>query len=393
MEASFQLIASYPTQDQSMISHHPAKILGVDHRATRLSGIDLCRGVSAYAVILVHSGDETWHLPISQEAIQFRLLFYFAVPFFLAAAFYFLTRKPTIDISARFWKSRMQRIVIPYVVWSIIYLVVRSLFFLTAHNPDRLAELFQDPLALIFFGDASYQLYFLPLLLAGTSLLVLAKYLVERRVSSLVLAVLTGISIGINEIIYATGNGFQLGEGIAFSSILQGITNENLYPIARVVLVELSWILRCLPYLLGALVLHRSLNRLTSASVQFRNLDIFFLGLFVITTTIGKMWIPHFSQEILVAYFLLIAGILGSSRLKDNQLFASLGACSFGIYLIHPIPMNFIKEITMEVFPALSQQVSIASMLTFSISSFLISWFIVSLLIKHKAIAKYTFGS
>jgi peptidoglycan/LPS O-acetylase OafA/YrhL len=25
----------------------------------RLSGIDLCRGLAAYAVILVHSGDET----------------------------------------------------------------------------------------------------------------------------------------------------------------------------------------------------------------------------------------------------------------------------------------------------------------------------------------------
>ena len=51
-------------------------------KENRLAGIDLCRGLAAFAVILVHSGDETWGIPISNRAIQFRHLFYFAVPFF-----------------------------------------------------------------------------------------------------------------------------------------------------------------------------------------------------------------------------------------------------------------------------------------------------------------------
>ena len=365
----------------------------ISNHQTRLLGVDLCRGIAAYAVVLVHSGDETWSLPISQTAIQFRLMFYFAVPFFLAAAFYLLTRRSTIDISIRFWKSRTQRIVIPYITWSIIYLIVRSLFFLVAHKTNRLSELFQDPLALFFFGKASYQLYFLPLLLAGTSLLIMIKYLIERRISSLALAIFTLISIVINEGISATGNGFQLGEGVAFKDVLQEVPNGIVYNVARVVLVEFAWIVRCAPYALGALLLHRILNKLAFSQARSRNLAISFLGVFLIATTLGKVWLPHSLQEVLVAYSLLIAGILSSNGFKHNQLVASLGSCSFGIYLLHPIPMNFIKGLISKVLPEMSQQVSIASMLIFSISSFIISWLLVSLLSRNKTIAKYTFGS
>ena len=364
-----------------------------DNRRTRLLGIDLCRGIAAYAVVLVHSGDETWGVPISEAAVQFRLMFYFAVPFFLATAFYFLTRKPTIDLSPKFWRSRIERIVIPYAVWSVIYLIVRSLFFLIARKPDRLSEFFQDPLALVFFGGASFQLYFLPLLLAGTSLLLVVKHLIERKVSLLALAVLISMSIAINEMIDATGNGFQLGEGIAFSSLLQWIPEGVTYAIFRVILVELAWVIRCSPYAFGALILHHLLNRLEVFQNHSRSLAVLFMGLFFITATIGKLWLPHSLQDVLVAYFLLIVGILSSNSLKDNKFVASLGACSFGIYLIHPIPMSLSKGLIAKAFPALSQQVSIASMLTFSVSGFLLSWLIVALLSRNKVIAKYTFGS
>ncbi|MBW4538712.1 MAG: acyltransferase [Myxacorys chilensis ATA2-1-KO14] len=359
---------------------------------SRLLGIDWCRGLAAYAVVLVHSGDETWGLPISQEAIAFRLLFYFAVPFFLATAFYFLTRKSTIDLSSKFWKSRIQRIVIPYVVWSVIYLIVRAIFFLAAHKPERLAELFQDPLGLVFFGRASYQLYFLPLLLAGTSLLLVAKYLVDRKINLLGLTVIAVGGIAVNQLIYTTGNGFQLGEGIAFASLLKWIPGGIGYAIARVILVEIVWAIWCVPYIFTALILHRLLAK-PESRLQPQPLTILFLVLFILTATFGKVWLPHSLQEVLVAYFLLLVGIFGSNHFKKSRLAASLGACSFGIYLIHPIPMNIVKVLLAKVFPSLAQQVSIASMLAFSVSSFLLSWLIVSLLNRHKWLVKYVFGT
>ena len=95
----------------------------------RLFGVDLLRGIAAYAVVFVHSGDETLGLPISQNAIALRMDFYFAVPFFLATSFYFLTSRNDIDISKRFWCSRVERILISYAVWSLIYVAFRSFFF------------------------------------------------------------------------------------------------------------------------------------------------------------------------------------------------------------------------------------------------------------------------
>ncbi|WP_319421880.1 hypothetical protein [Pleurocapsa sp. FMAR1] len=76
------------------------------NKASRFVGIDLCRGLAAFAVILLHSGDETWGIPITEQARQFRYLFYFAVPFFLAASFYFSTKKLPLNLSISFWQKK-----------------------------------------------------------------------------------------------------------------------------------------------------------------------------------------------------------------------------------------------------------------------------------------------
>ena len=151
----------------------------------RLLGVDLFRGIAAYAIVFVHSGDESWGVPISQAAISLRLLFYFAVPFFLATSFFFLTARPEIDTSRRFWRSRIDRILIPYGIWTIVYLMFRSIFFLKFQQMDRFWDVCQDPLAMFCLGGASYHLYFLPLLFTGTFLVTIAKYLQQIRANQL----------------------------------------------------------------------------------------------------------------------------------------------------------------------------------------------------------------
>lgn len=101
---------------------------------SRAAGIDLCRGLAAFAVILVHSGDENWGVPISDRAIQFRHLFYFAVPFFLAASFYFSTKRTPLKINRAFWQKKIQRIVVPYLFWSLLYVVVKLAISLMKKN-------------------------------------------------------------------------------------------------------------------------------------------------------------------------------------------------------------------------------------------------------------------
>ena len=189
-------------------------------KKSRLLGIELCRGLATYAVILVHSGDETWGIPVDPNAVTFRLLFYFAVPYFLATAFYFMTANPEIGKSPKFWRSRVDRIVIPYACWTVIFLISRVIVFTLSHKPDRLQQLLQDPVSIIFLGGASYHLYFLPLLLAGTSLILLMPLLTKLKVSKYGLLFLSVVSIFSYHLLEASGNSFQLGTNVAFQSLL-----------------------------------------------------------------------------------------------------------------------------------------------------------------------------
>lgn len=365
----------------------------------RLLGVELCRGLSTYAVILVHSGDETWKLPIDSTAITFRALFYFAVPFFLAAAFYFMTAKPENGESLSFWRSRLDRLVVPYIIWSAIFLLARIVVFTLSKKLDRLQQLIYDPLAIAFLGGASYHLYFLPLLLAGTLLMLLAPLLKKLHVNRHVLVFLSIISLFLYYCLESSGNGFQLGTNIAFQSLLDlWNLSPKQYPVLRLALVELAWIIRCLPYFFIALTLNHFLpkdnidKKLPSGLLATAGWAIAFVSV----NALGKSFLPGIVQEILVAYTLLILGFALSNYIDKSNLVdisISVGACSFGIYLLHPFAMSVVKPVIGRAFPAASISVSIPSMLLLSIPCFLLSWLIVICLCRSKLLAKYLLGA
>ena len=359
----------------------------------RLLGIDLCRGIAAYAVILVHSGDETWGVPIDQSAISFRLLFYFAVPFFLAASFYFMMRKPKAASSPDFWKSKFERIVIPYLIWSGIYLLLRIIFFSKSNQPDRLNQLFQDPLAIAFCGGASFHLYFLPLLLAGSTLILAASYFSDSRFTTNVLVFFCLVSIAIHELLMVSGNGFKLGSSIAFQGVLGMLSlNVDAYPPIKLLLVYVYWILLCLPYFFAAIILNRFFSKRGFSLLSFQAV-IPILVIFLIADIFGSRFLPGTMKDLIIAYSLLLLGICISQRIdENNRIIWNLGMCSFGIYLIHPILMNFTKLFIARVDLGLMKQVTISSMLILSLTSFFLSWITVSLMLKSKWLAKYALG-
>jgi surface polysaccharide O-acyltransferase-like enzyme len=223
----------------------------------KLLGIELIRGLSTYAVILVHSGDQTWHVPVDSSAITFRSLFYFAVPFFLAAAFYFMTVKTEIVDYKKFWQSKFQRIVVPYLIWSGIFFFFRVIIF--RNNPERLHHLLQDPLSIIFFGGASYHLYFLPMMFTGTLWVLTIPFLSRLKTNKLGLVLLGILSIILYLLLETSGNGFHLGEmNTAFRNITTNLEIDlEKYPLLRFTLVEIAWAIRCLPYFLIALIINK----------------------------------------------------------------------------------------------------------------------------------------
>lgn len=354
----------------------------------RFVGIDLCRGLAAFAVILVHSGDETWGIPISDRAIQFRHLFYFAVPFFLAASFYFATKKLPINISRVFWQKKFKRIVVPYLIWSIFFLFLKSIVFVATNNLSQIQELLSDPIAIIFLGAASYHLYFMPLLFVGMLWLYSANYLINKPIIYLFYLII--LSLIIYQLLLSSDNSFDLGAYTAFADLRSLVQPDSLiYPLWRIALVNIAWLIRCLPYFLISVLLNQLFKRSNSRWLYQKQTILLIFLLFILVDTIGKNYLPDAVSEITIAYSLLLLGISSSKYLTDNDLITSLGLCSFGIYLIHPFIKSLVEIPLVTLLPQLTQSVSIISILLYSISTFLISWLVVSLMLKNKLLSQY----
>ena len=357
-------------------------------KKTRLNGIDFCRGLAAFAVILVHSGDESWGLPISDGAIRFRHLFYFAVPFFLAASFYFSTRKLPVTIDRSFWQKKFERIVLPYLLWSLFYVITKTVIYSLTNKADDAQELLADPIALIFLGAAAYHLYFIPLLIAGFLLLYLANYLSKQN--QIVLAVFIIFSLIIYHLLINFQNDFNLGAYIAFPELLQLVPLDNIfYQPWRIILVYLSWVVRCLPYFAIALFINLTLKQNVGRWLYSRSTALVLLIICILANAFGEQYLPLALSEIIIAYSLLLFGISISKYLPESSLIANLGACSFGIYLLHPFIKSAVDIFLIKFVPQITQSVSVASMLTYSLTTFFASWMIIALMQRNKLIAQY----
>jgi peptidoglycan/LPS O-acetylase OafA/YrhL len=112
--------------------------------------IDYLRLLFAFGVICIHLS------PSSLDAEKMTQYFSIsAVPFFLITSLYLFQSGET-----GFHKIRISRILIPYVSWSIIYIIFRII----KHQVARTVFEY-DIFAIAFLGGAAVQLYFLPLLL------------------------------------------------------------------------------------------------------------------------------------------------------------------------------------------------------------------------------------
>jgi len=122
--------------------------------------IDILRTISIFAVILIHTTTRTleitsynllktpWTLFLNQAAR-------FAVPlFFMISGFVLELNYHLHESYLTYLKKRFSRIFVPYVFWSLIYYFF---VYYKGRDPNFLNSL--------IFGDASYQLYFIPSLL------------------------------------------------------------------------------------------------------------------------------------------------------------------------------------------------------------------------------------
>lgn len=131
----------------------------------RVTSIEYIRGLAMLGVIGIHTG--AWSLSNPHVNIHlfalFEIVSRFSVPiFFFITAFgiYYPVGRESVHELQVFPGGRIRTVLLPYLLWSLMYMVYYS----WRYNDQTI---WQSPLLheILLFGQASYQLYFLVLLL------------------------------------------------------------------------------------------------------------------------------------------------------------------------------------------------------------------------------------
>jgi fucose 4-O-acetylase-like acetyltransferase len=154
----------------------------------RNEAIDAVRLFAAAGIVFVHAVE-------SSAFIKWGNLFRFGVPFFLFASLYFqsLSLRRHGDRSLfRFIVGRFERLYLPFVTWSLIYLCARDLERIFLHHLPPV-----EPRLSMLLSGTEYHLWFLPFLLGWTVLLAaLHRGLIQRDARCRWLIVATAITVG-----------------------------------------------------------------------------------------------------------------------------------------------------------------------------------------------------
>jgi peptidoglycan/LPS O-acetylase OafA/YrhL len=361
-------------------------------KQARLNGIDLIRGISAFAVAILHAGDDTNSLTVDYWAAELRDFCGFVVPFFLITSFYLLIGRFANTGKSYPIGSRVKRLLIPYAIWSAIYLVVRSVKFLILNEPEDFKKI-SDVTSVVFFGAASVPLYFIPLLFTGTFLLIFAEKLIKWQTPIYQNICLFVVSVGIYQYLLSSNNYFKLGPNTAFDGLVSAfMPGVNHNPLIRVILVAIAWLIRCAPYVLAALIINYVPTKMASTNLN-RQIAGISLAIFLLISFLGSDSLPESIYEISRAILLLLFAIYISHDLPASTLIKSVGLCSFGIYLMHYMVIQVLRVPIGKLYPALINHVSVPSQLMFATLGFGISWLATTFLMRRKFISKLMFGA
>jgi surface polysaccharide O-acyltransferase-like enzyme len=329
----------------------------------RLFGVELFRAIAAFAVVVVHASGLILHSDSAPVGAELWLLGAmqigrFAVPFFLAASFYFVIGKllsaPDKFDPKTFLRSRVTRLMMPYALWSLIYLAVRVFKF--AKTPEGIGPIFQDPIFLIFLGGAAIHLYFLPLLFTGSLLVPLLKVPVLKRQNWIVPLLISGL---LYELLFVTGNSFDLGVNclqqpqgcsVALISIFQAAPGLK-HPLTRLLSVEFLWAVRCAMFIAASAMLHQPSVRNRLGKFPHWLWGALF-GLAMLGGLLEHFKVAYFPlslYELGVGYGPLLWGIALSRSLSSNALILRFGNASFGIYLVHYLILTLVFAIVVKV--------------------------------------------
>ncbi len=370
------------------------------NQTRKLLGIDIFRSIAAYGVVLIHGLGE---IPRDSNSLIITNFFTaFSVPFFLITSFYFSRKAILLNDTKKYLNNRIQRIIIPYFVWTIIYLLARSIQYLIG-NKESFNRLIFDPINIIFFGAAGVQLYFIPMLFCGILVAIIITKFFKPIKSNLLAYICFLLSIWLFDLIVKTGNDFILGQGIAFKHLIN-ISIFNNFGIfqnfLRVILVALAWIIRCMPYIIFSIIIHDFQDKkLLSKYINFerirkyRWITLVLIPLFIVAGFLCNLYLINlFIPYILFIYAMVISDLITPISLI-SLVVNGLGRFSFGIYLIHALLTAGFLPIVIKLYPQImTYHLSSVMLIISSGVIFLISLTITYLISLNKTASRILLG-
>ena len=293
--------------------------------------INFVRAIAALAVVMVHVTAANYHL--NDKTLDGILLFLnqisrFGTPFFALISGFLLYNQAIKNRYnfKKFVKSRLTKVVIPFIIWSFIYLLINSYSFSNISNLKELKEF----LYYFFTGKSSYHLYFIAVVIQFYLLFPFIQRLNSKRH----LFLLTIIGLYLNYFHIVTP--FEIGTGL-----IKEFTRERAF--------IFYWLFY---FFLGGLLVHYWKNIVTK--IRENLLLVTGLGftalLFMSYDYMTSSYIKSSTRPAnLINVPILLLSFTGLYYLLDKlkgirKLLLMIGNFSMGIYLVHPLIIFIIRE-------------------------------------------------
>jgi surface polysaccharide O-acyltransferase-like enzyme len=271
----------------------------------RLEMFDCLRVMAAYAIIWLHT-------PRSEELAGSGVLGRFAVPFFACATVFFvwkgLVDKPGQSLPS-YVRSRFIRIYVPFLAWSVIYLLFKAVKGVALPNQPN------DFPGLEFLWTGSfYHLWFLPFIfVASIAVFALGKLVIGKPAAEITAAMLC----------------LAAGEGFALAPIPASLAGGQ---------IELVW--HALPAVFWGITLSVAFHRGAARWLQTSATAL--VGLTVAVACIAWTW--RFGRNTLAENVAGLSCVLVALAPWSTRVLARIGQMgprAYGIYLSH---LLFIKS-------------------------------------------------
>ncbi|NHN31576.1 acyltransferase [Paenibacillus agricola] len=324
-----------------MAVENTAKNLAAAKTATKkpkLLELDIVRGIAILAVLVIHGTSEaTVEIPIGSISQAFYLglnkLGNFAVPLFILMSGLVLFYRYIDDWSGKqavnFYLKRVKQILFPYLLWSLFYYVYNQWMY----DRENLHWDWQEFLDMLPWADASYHLYFMVIIVQFYLVFPLLIWICRAWKGFRNGLFVFGIAVQVAAYSYE-----RWVEPFDHSASLC-VTYFSLFTLGGFIGMHYD---ACIAFIQKHIAWILPVTVLLGAS---------FMSLFLLEQSQGIIFVNLWYAVIFNLYpmFAALSFIwLGRKLLKHAaklaQALISLGAASFGIYLMHPALLSYWRQ-------------------------------------------------